>query len=584
MDQEWFEMKALRVRRMVNASWIPLRQARTLTKAGRYAFSGYLEEFQGAGSVAFPIASQPETNRLGWTDVGPSHSHRPWIRDNEYLPSDRFDGYGDKLVGLHLVLQQGGQGSKDANWHLHQDLVLALGLFREEDVWVRPEEGYLPIAKLTRSENGQPVELLFRTEHLRDYLSARAMGLFVASYFSRDEILDDVSGIQWSQDGSKAEWDDGHWEGRAWAIHEGHGENYGSETAVFHATNSGLDTEEDVPKFDFGEVAGKSSTWKVQHKGRKLFRVMGEVWKEEWIPPADASPRVKGDDVPPTAFFAVDSSGTRESRQTLGSKGQWLWFRPELVPALLQYRDSQLHWYTKDTGGIGATNDAVHFGINEASCINVYAKDVGALDDWEQRIWAGFNISPEGKVSSELMDSQMRVNPAHTQAPEKFIASTLRGVDEAFSQRFGSPLFRPHADLGDIIHRCHRFRGLESHGLLALAKDLARLTADSIDTGLLIKQIEVPPGTKPPGSLKALERVLCLSLPATDAANLMGPLFGIYDLRLADAHLGSSKIDDAFKRADVDQKLSGLQQAYQLLDSFVSTLEGIRQAIQKRVS
>ncbi|WP_130392949.1 hypothetical protein [Cupriavidus agavae] len=175
------------------------------------------------------------------------------------------------------------------------------------------------------------------------------MGLFVASYFSRDEILDNVSGIQWSQDGSKAEWDEGHWEGRAWAIHEGHGENYGSETAVFHATNSGLDTEEDVPKFDFGEVAGKSSTWKVQHKGRKLFRVMGEVWKEEWIPPADASPRVKGDDVPPTAFFAVDSSGTRESRQTLGSKGQWLWFRPELVPALLQYRDSQLHWYTKDS-------------------------------------------------------------------------------------------------------------------------------------------------------------------------------------------------------------------------------------------
>lgn len=571
-------MNALRTRKLVNASWIPLRQSKPAAQGEEYAHAGYQEEYQGAGSVALPVACESETRRLDWMGVGPSHSHRPWIRDKEYLPSDCFAGYGDDLVGLHLVLEQEGQGSLTTEWHLHQDFVLALGLFREGDVWVRPEEGYLQVAKLARNEEGRPVELLVRTEHLRDYLCARGMGLFVASFSSRDEIMEDVSAIEWADDGKKAEWEDGSWEGRAWAIHEGRGEDYGSETSVLHVSNSSLDTEEDVPKFAFGDVDGKTNSWRVQSKGRKLFRVMGELWKTEWIPPAEASQRVKGDDVAPTAFFAVDSSGTRESRLTLGSKGQWLWFRPELIPALLHYRDSNLSWYTRDTGSVGATDETVHFGINEASFINVYAKDVGALDDWEQRIWAGFNISPEGKVSTELMDSQMRAEPAKTLAPEPFVARVLKGVDEAFSARFDKPLFRPHPDVENIIGRCHRFRGLEAHGLLSLAKDLARLTADSIDTSMLLKHIETPAGKKPPGSLKALEKVLANTLGDDQAAMVMSPLFGIYDLRVADAHLGSSELGDAFVRAGVDQTQSGLQQATHMLEAFVGALESIRLA------
>jgi hypothetical protein len=63
----------------------------------------------------------------------------------------------------------------------------------------------------------------------------------------------------------------------------------------------------------------------------------------------------------------------------------------------------------------------VHFGMNRLPLINAYAKDVALLPEWQQRIWAGHNVGPEGGVSEELLASQVRAQPARTQAPEEFL-------------------------------------------------------------------------------------------------------------------------------------------------------------------
>jgi hypothetical protein len=62
------------------------------------------------------------------------------------------------------------------------------------------------------------------------------------------------------------------------------------------------------------------------------------------------------------------------------------------------------------------------------------------------------------------------------------------------------------------------------------------------------------------GSLKSLERVLATVIAPEDAHRLTAPLFGVYDLRLGDAHMRSSQINEAFELVGVDQSLSSIRQ------------------------
>src|SRR4029077_3284435 len=157
------------------------------------------------------------------------------------------------------------------------------------------------------------------------------------------------------------------------------------------------------------EGSTESTSWTKGSSGRKLFAVQGELWRREWVDSAPTSPIVRRDKTPATVSFVTDATGTQETRDTLTAGGRWLWFRPEVVMALLERRGSSLGWYTRDTGAVAAAPGcAVHFGINSLGVVNVYAKDIALLPDWQQRIWAGYNIGPDRGVSEELLASQAR--------------------------------------------------------------------------------------------------------------------------------------------------------------------------------
>jgi len=438
MEQKWFEMPELRARQLGTGTWIPLRASKVVRTEGRYGYAGYLEVYEGVGTVAvaFPVGCEQAAKALEWSDIEPSNSHSHWVHDGRYDQADAFAGRGESLPGLHLVLCQSGYGDIPPTWHLHQDFVLALSLHREGDVWVRPAEGYVEVAQLLRNAEGHPIELRVRTEHLRDYLAARGMGLQTASFFDRDAILSDAAHIDWPDGNREDTFLTGSWEGRVMPIHEGNGEPFGSSTSVFHVWNEDVDREADVPKFDLPASGGNNRSWSVEATGDKLYRVIGELWRNEWIRPADFSPRVRGDSVPPTAFFITDGSGKTESRLTLVSQGQWLWFKPEVVNTLLHYRDGQLRWYSRETGSVGIDDaSTVHFGLNDVGLLNVFAKDIGRLDDWQQKVWAAYNVTPDGGVSTELCKAQMDAAPADSLAPEALVRAALDAVNDAAQNR-----------------------------------------------------------------------------------------------------------------------------------------------------
>ena len=216
-----------------------------------------------------------------------------------------------------------------------------------------------------------------------------------------------------------------------------------------------------MPSYGFpAEGETSSSSWTKKDTGRKLFRVRGELWRNEWIKPGDKSHIVRGDKRPATVYFITDQSGKKETEETLVKGSRWLWFSPDAMMALANRRGGGLGWYTRDTGKIKCSPESgVHFGINNLGLINVYAKDIGMLPEWQQRIWAGFNITPEGGVSKELLDSQMKAVPAKTQAAESFLRSELELLDHTSTEILGDALFRDHEQLSSTLKRCHRFRG-----------------------------------------------------------------------------------------------------------------------------
>ncbi|MCP3671887.1 MAG: hypothetical protein GY814_15945 [Gammaproteobacteria bacterium] len=618
-EQKWFEMRDIRRRSVMNAVWVPIRASQRIVLEGKHGREGFLEEYFGLGSVMFPFECHEQVVKLGWTDIGISNNYRggqvtQYIQPGEdlesrrlfnlripgtktriqaqidvpsnstrentvYYPCGDYSDYRSSAVGTGLVIDQSINSKEQDVWHLHQDFVVALNLLREGDVWLRPDEGYIEVARLTRDEEGSPELLEIRGEQLRDYLRARKMSLYLSSYRSRVEICGDNSHIDWDPIPYREETELERWEGRASEIHEG-GTPFGAKTAVMHVARTDVDDEEDVPTFDFPTDDNvQTSSWTKEDEGRKLYRIEGEVWRTEVIEAGSVSERILWQKPQASIEFIVDAAGKKETRETLEHGSRWLWFRPEAIMSILRQRGSSLKWYSRYTGRIAMVpGEGVHFGVNPLGLINVYAKDIAILPEWQQRVWAGFNIAPDGKVAKELLDSQMRAKPANTQAPEAYLRRAYDAVNGEFSQKAGRRLFRAHQADETLFLAIHRFRALDRDGLFELAKDIARLTIESVDKNCLAKFIEPGKGESW-GSIRHLEETLATMIDAHEARQLTGVLAGINELRQADAHMPSSDLDDSIKLAGISETGIVVHEAQQMLRELVDSLYKIATAL-----
>jgi hypothetical protein len=576
MEQKWFEMTEIRKRRFDSAVWIPLRASQKI-ETGKWGYLGYRSEFFGAGSLAVPLRKRDAAARLGWTELGLSHDHSGYAARGRYVAADEYED--EQLKGaIPLVMSQRGNSAEPPTWHIHPDFVITLGLKREGNVWVAVDEDYMEVVRLKLDEKNRPSLLEVRSEHLKDYLCARRMGLLISWYRERQHIVDAEPQFEWPKPDGVYK-DGERWEGRITAIHEG-GAFFGDSMAVMRVTRTNLDFDEDVPHIGISDETETSHFTRNVSEGRKLYRVAGEVWRNEWVEPGSRSTRIRRDEPSSPIAFVVDAAGKKQTAKNLIESGSWLWFRPDLIPALIERRGGSLEWYTRETGGVrGSPDYRVHFGINSLGLLNAYAKDVALLPEWLQRVWAGFNVSPEGKVSAELFLAQGRGELARTQAPEPFLPDGIAVLNDAFTKRFGIALFRAYPEPVEVFKPCHRFKALSESGLFGLAKDLVRVVLEHIDAAALQK-IVPPPDKEKWGSLKSLEKVLTTVIGGKDAHAALGALHGIYNLRLADAHVFSKdELDEAYALAHVDRALPFVMQGRDLLITCVNSLHLIADAI-----
>jgi len=568
MNEAWI-LQASEIRRPFSrATWVPLRASLNCEK-GDVKNVGYVGDVFACGSVAFPKEHRELAERLSWSDIGTGHTVAPYAySDGHYSPIDEYR-YNDKEpVGINLVFEHRQPVVGGRQWILNPDLVVALRLIKEGPNWVRPEEDFVVVAREMVASGGSHRLIEIKREFLMDYLAARGLSLRLSYYRQR---VENVAGLNDSPYAGLTEIQEQREGGRyALRIKELNAVFGGSWKSV-RMWRTDVDEEEDAPVMGPETNDNTASVSASGHRsGYPGVRVEGEFWRDEWIEHQGKSTRVRGDEDQNLPHFIVDTDGSRMFSAELNDEdiGRWLWFRPSVVNELLSHRGFSLEWYTAETGAIKSTSGySTHFGINASELITVYACDIAKLPAWEQFLWAASNVAPEGKVSAELLASQVKAQPADTNAVEELLFECMRLLEADFRKTFGLSLFSHEIDAAASMQHVSRFSSKDQASLLRLAKELVRIFSDRLDVRSL-RKLSNHPDKEKLGSNRLLQSILAQNAGEARAREVFAAIAGAYEMRLGDAHPTNSKIGEALKVAGIDTEASHLRQGEQLIRNF----------------
>lgn len=105
MNEEWILQKKETRRLFSTATWVPLR-ASVKDERGDVREAVHSSEYFGLGSAAFPPEQRAFVEeRLGWGDLGISHTVEPYAYKDGYASIDQYQ-YNDKEpIGVNLVFE-----------------------------------------------------------------------------------------------------------------------------------------------------------------------------------------------------------------------------------------------------------------------------------------------------------------------------------------------------------------------------------------------------------------------------------------------------------------------------------------------
>jgi hypothetical protein len=555
---EWIEQADIERLTFDRATWIPILVERQDVKRGHFGTPGYRRGYSDFDSIIVPLEAKEKFAPIDWQSVSRNNADSAWADDNGFYPPGSYEPNT-----LYPVIQRSFATDDPSQWDLLQELEVGLRLLRRGDIWIAPEEDDIEVARLERDDDGLPDALLFRAEHLRDYLCAKKAALLLTGFVFRDAVEESFPNLAWEATSGESRrkerhFEHGWWEGTLAPMHEG-GQPFGATTHVIHAWRESVDPADDNPTMpDPADDPGmKHREFTKTASGRRLFGLSGRIWIKHWILPAQKSPRIRRDVVESQIHFQVEN----QERATLAGQALhkyrgWLYFKPSVVRRILAARNSELIWYTGDTGELGpAPHATLHFGVNKLGLVNVLGYKMAQLPEWAQKYWATDNVCPEGGLSRELHMSQNLAEPADTFAPEVALWENLARLQGLTLEVFGRPLLKHLPAKEEFFHRIHRFYSDSFEDVCALSKELHRIVSEPIDLDLLNETID--PGNAKTAKEKKLGQIkrlaMWLDAVGVDGRTVTSALAGIYDLRISDAHITSSNARDALKILKIPQ-------------------------------
>lgn len=221
----------------------------------------------------------------------------------------------------------------------------------------------------------------------------------------------------------------------------------------------------------------------------------------------------------------------------------------------------------------------IPFGLNRHGRLVMWLGDVAKLPESEQYYLRSENVASDHSIGSEFYDGQIECKFTDRTPEDQLLEQRSRFLEGCFA-RFGQKVAhlekevlalaisirRPVVDtpverrnVADALNKVY----LESFDSKALEKIFAGIGQDASKLG---------------GSLKRIQRLMESVAPADEVSKLMGPLYVLYDLRVAYSHLGSQE-GQAEKLQFVLQRLS-LPPTATLFEIYDSLLAALRQSFE----
>ena len=508
--QTWVEMRDIEGLSFERTTWIPLAAQKEFILHGKFGTTGFRKCYRNIESLIVPLELRDAFKKTDWQSMMKNGPDSAWADSERFFPPGCFNE--DERV-RYPVMQRWFDSGGPTQWEIFQELEVGLDLLRQGDTWIRPDENDVEVAKLERDTEGNPTVLLFRAEHLRDYLCAKKATLLWTLFEFRQAVEEGFPNLKWNSDRMERHFAHGNWEGARMAIHEG-GEPFGLKTAVIHMWRESVNPEDDVPEMPHPvkETAARSESFTVEASGRKIFLLQGKMWIKHWISPATLSPRIRRDKIEARVHFQVENQEQKTlAGDALKEYRGWLWFKPSVIRLLLSGPKSHIKWYTENTGEIGpASNLMLHFGINRLGLVNILGYTMADLPEWAQKIWAAHNVGPDGGLSEELHMSQNLARPANTTAPESILWHNLQVLQKQTVRIYGQPLLQQLPSENEFFHRIHRFYCDSFEDVCELCKELHRVVSEPIDIGLLNSKID--PANAAESSKQKLRQIKRLAL------------------------------------------------------------------------
>lgn len=544
-NQSWFEMADVISNRHGDGEWT-LLWAYDVICTGKEFSAPYSEEIFRVRTIFAPMTNKQELFSV-WHDIDPDNVY-PCVDRKHYCKPGTYylDSSNGREAGEYGVYRYMTADGETSELIINPDFVAALGLVKREDSWIKPSECGKVVVKIERNKEGNIVSISARTDHLKDYLFARGMGLYIEEFRHRQEQDFNGNQISWRQspyiEERIARDGNGRYEWKGWMFK--------------HADKHSWKDVQTVK----GPVVSLPS----------YYRIEGQLWKQFWVSPGQSS-SIVSDDALGLKFYISPNGDEHEISplDDLEYGHVYLFFNVSVVQEL-QGAGLTITWDSRDVFTIHPpSGEPIMCGISKKGKIFAISADIARQDGWLQLIFHRANVPPEEPediVGCELFQNQMMCEFLSSKPPENEFQRLLQDLGTVFESRTGVKLWRALDSDRRIVSSISRFVSNNDEGFVKLAKKLTGAMIERIDVNELKKYINGRVETAQLKSISLLETSLTLA-GIKDAAQLVKFLRNINDVRQIDAHIMSGTDAEAKRmKVPVPTDLTFIEQGAILIE------------------
>jgi hypothetical protein len=182
---------------------------------------------------------------------------------------------------------------------------------------------------------------------------------------------------------------------------------------------------------------------------------------------------------------------------------------------------------------------SIPFGVNRLGRVVMWLGDIAKLPENEQYYLRSENVPSDHSIGSEFYDGQIECKFTDRTPEDQLFEQRSRFLEACFN-RFGEKVAHLETEVLELAITVRRPVVDTPVERRNVADTLNKIYLESLDNKTLEKLLtsQGQDGAKL-GRLKRLQKLVESIDPAADVAQLMSPLYVLYDLRVAYSHLGS---------------------------------------------